>query len=49
MTIGGWFFMIISVGGVSVFFAWTLFVVLTRQQQSDKQMHSTLDRTPDVD
>jgi hypothetical protein len=49
MTFGGWVIMILSVGGVTGFFGWALGAVLTRDQHPEEHMHSTLDRTPDVD
>lgn len=49
MTAGGWITMIISVGGVTVFFGWALTMVLTRKNHPEEHMHSTLDQPPDVE
>lgn len=46
MTIGGWVIMTICVGGVTVFFVWTLVMVLSKKE--DRGLHSTRDETPDV-
>jgi len=48
MTISGLIIMTVSVAGVTVFFGWTLYMVLLKKDVSQK-MHSTLDETPDVD
>ena len=50
MDPSGWFVMIISVGGVSAFFAWTLYMVMTRKPSETEHMHSVLsDTPPDID
>ena len=50
MDPAGWFVMIVSVGGVSVFFAWTLYMVMTRKPSETEHMHSVLsDTPPDID
>tara|TARA_Y100001972_G_scaffold80612_1_gene97831 strand:- start:273 stop:437 length:165 start_codon:yes stop_codon:yes gene_type:complete len=49
MTIGGWIIMTISVGGVTGLFAWTLALILTRENHPEEHMHSTLDEPPDLD
>ena len=48
MTLGGWIIMIISVSAVTVFFGWTLFLVLTRKPDLS-EIHSTMEETPDVE
>ncbi len=48
MTIGGWIAMIISVSGVTLFFGWSLFKVLSGKQDTS-HIHSTMDETPDMD
>lgn len=48
MNSGGWVIMLLSVGGVTAFFLWTLFMVLTRKPGSP-EIHSTLDEPPDID
>jgi hypothetical protein len=48
MTIGGWIFMFLSVGGVTLFFVWSMSVVLTRKSAPER-LHSTIEETPDMD
>lgn len=48
MTIGGWIIMIASVSSVTIFFGWTLYLVLTKEKDPGK-IHSTLDETPDIE
>ncbi len=48
MTPGGWIIMTLSVSGVTLFFGWTLYLVLTKKAESE-HMHSTLDETPDME
>jgi hypothetical protein len=48
MTIGGWIIMIISISFVSIFFGWTLYLVLTHKK-SIEHLHSTLDEPPDIE
>ena len=48
MTPGGWIIMIISVGGVTAFFAWTMLLVLTKKS-APEHLHSTMDSTPDIE
>ena len=45
METGGWILMIISVGGVSLFFGWNLFMVLTRKPDEMPSLH---DDPPDI-
>ncbi len=33
MTIGGWIALVFSVGGATLLFAWSLYLVLTRKEQ----------------
>ncbi|MDH4263581.1 MAG: hypothetical protein OEV78_11105 [Spirochaetia bacterium] len=47
MSISGWIVMILSVGGVTLFFGFTLFLVFKHESRK-KQLHSTLEETPDV-
>ncbi|MBE7439564.1 MAG: hypothetical protein HS115_13990 [Spirochaetales bacterium] len=47
MTTGGWIIMILSVGGVTGFFLWTLYMVL-RNRERTEHMHSVLEEPPDV-
>ena len=47
MTIGGWIIMLLSVGGVTFFFGWSLYMVFTKNEASE-HIHSTLDETPDI-
>jgi hypothetical protein len=46
MTSGGWLVMLFSVGGVTAFFSWSMYLVLFREKE--EHMHSTLDETPDM-
>ena len=46
MNAGGWLIMILSVGSVTVFFIWNLYMVLTKQPPPE--IHSTLDEPPDI-
>ncbi len=48
MTAGGLIMMTISVTSVTVFFGWTLYMVLKNREDSRK-LHSTMDETPDAD
>lgn len=48
METGGWIIMALSVGGVSLFFFWTLYMAVTRKS-STKHIHSTLDEPPDIE
>ncbi|MCB1319578.1 MAG: hypothetical protein KDK34_04975 [Leptospiraceae bacterium] len=48
MQPGGWLIMLLSVGGVTLFFGWSLFLVLTRKSADREHMHSTLDEPPDL-
>ena len=47
MNLSGWVTMILSVSGVTLFFAYTLIKVL-RIESAKKKLHSTLDETPDT-
>lgn len=47
MTLGGWIIMIFSISFVTIFFAWSLFLVLTHKR-TIQHLHSTLDETPDI-
>ena len=47
MNTSGWITMVLSVGGVAVFFGYSLFLVLSRERDK-KKLHSTLDKTPDT-
>jgi hypothetical protein len=49
MTLGGWFTMIVSVGGVTAFFSWTLYMVLRRRGSAAEHLHSVHDEPPDLD
>lgn len=46
MTTAGWIIMIVSVGGVTAFFAITLYLVLSKHG-TEGQVHSTMEETPD--
>lgn len=46
MTIGGWITMFLAVGGVTAFFAWMLYLTLSRRDPV--AMHSLLEETPDT-
>jgi len=48
MSLSGWIVMILSVGGVTFFFAYNLYLVLGIEARK-KKFHSTLDETPDLD
>lgn len=48
MTISGWITMILSVGGVALFFFYSLMLVITKESNK-KKIHSTLDQTPDTE
>ena len=47
MSLSGWVVMILSVGGVTLFFGFNLFLVLKNESRK-KNLHSTLEETPDV-
>lgn len=49
MTAGGWISMILSVGFVTVFFGWTLYLVMSRKEEDTEHIHSTMDETPDME
>ncbi len=46
MNTGGWIIMLLSVCGVTAFFGWNLYLVMTRQPPPE--LHSTLDEPPDI-
>jgi hypothetical protein len=46
MNAGGWFMMIASVGGMTYFFSWCVYKVLTTPG-STEHLHSQKDRPPD--
>lgn len=48
MTTGGWIIMISSVTAVTVFFGWTLYLVLAKEKDPDA-IHSMMDETPDME
>jgi hypothetical protein len=48
MTWGGWLTMILSVGGVTVFFSWALYRVLQGQASAADHLHSVHDEPPDI-
>ncbi len=45
MNAGGWIFMLISVSGVTLFFGWCLYKVLTRPEVT-QHIHSPVDIDP---
>lgn len=47
MNAGGWLMMILSVGGMTLFFALCVLKVL-RTPQASEHLHSQRDRTPDA-
>ena len=47
MSPSGWIVMILSVGGVTLFFGFSLFLVM-RHESGKKKLHSTLEETPDI-
>lgn len=49
MTAAGWIVMLLSVGGATAFFAWTLTLTLTRPREDVEHMHSTRDEPPDIE
>lgn len=46
MTIGGWIIMLLSVGGVTLLFAWCLYKVLSTPGET-KKVHGFEIETPD--
>ena len=48
MTAGGWFIMTVSVTGVTIFFARSLYLVLTKKS-APEHIHSTFEETPDME
>lgn len=49
MTTGGWIIMTVSVTAVTIFFVWTMVLVLGRKEDGTEHIHSTMEETPDVD
>ncbi len=47
MTLGGWIMMGLSVGGVTIFFAWSIWKALTTPEEADK-IHGFEMETPDI-
>ncbi len=48
MTLGGWIAMMLSVGGVTLFFAWCVYKVLSTPGSTER-LHSPIDiEPPDV-
>ena len=48
MNVGGWIIMLLSVTGVAALFSWSLYLTVTREDEPEEHLHSTLDSPPDI-